>query len=168
MVSCVIKCSGYSFPCLAIVRYAKFGLLIGDLEEKPRVQTITLDCLRFCGEKHKMSLGEIKTAIYMASRDGEPSSFPHSDASVQAFRDLWQDCRLLLKGPDLNGRGVDWGGDLSQFVPVLEKIMYHMFLRRGKWNVVVLTEFTSKRISGFNVSGRRDDEQILSANRCPY
>lgn len=124
----VVPCNGRQVPFLRFFHFAKYGS-----KKDKRLQEDALSLLKKSAEERNFTLGEVKALLFVASRNGLPmgamGEVKHELAIVQKYREL------------LNGKyfttqltASDWGGDLMQFKPILEKAVdYYEKVLIPKW-----------------------------------
>ena len=113
----IISCNGRAINFKRFFRYAKYGS-----KRDASLQEDTLGLIKEAVEKHGLTLGEVKALFYVASRPGTPSGPMGTERDEQVFV---QRCRKTLNTRYFTGgmEDFDWGGNLSQFKPMLEKAL---------------------------------------------
>ena len=108
----IISCNGRAINFKRFFGYAKY---IG--KRHARLQEDGLSLIKETVEKHGLTLGEVKALF---SRHGTPASPMGTGRDellfVQRFRKTLNTCYFTGEMADF-----DWGGNLSQFKPILEK-----------------------------------------------
>ena len=113
----VISCNGCSIRFMKFFPLAKYGS-----KRDTSLQEDALGLIKEVAEKHNLTLGKVKTLFYVASRH----AFPSRLVGPKVFEVLKvQRWRELLNAGNFTGglAAFDWGGDLKQFKPILEKAL---------------------------------------------
>lgn len=122
-----ISCNGRQIRFSRVFHFAKYGS-----KKDKRLQEDVLSMLKEVAKEKNFSLGEVKALLYVASRIGNPMSLLiETKYELEAV----QRCRALLNRGHLTQlKAFDWGGDLSQFNPIIEKAVdYYEMVYVPKW-----------------------------------
>ena len=113
----VVSCNGRSIPFMKFFHLAKYGS-----KRDTSLQEDALGVIKEAAEKHNLTLGEVKTLFYVASRHAFPALLVGPEVFEVRKVQRW---RELLNAGNFTGglAAFDWGGDLKQFKPILEKAL---------------------------------------------